>query len=258
MLVLDNSPSVTDWIAAGSGLATFLVALIALVFAAGQINESKIARRQVDEIERKKAEPSVVAYMEKAPSPYIIELVVKNFGPTPAYDVVVTSDTPIQRTGDNDRSVAEDVEIPDVIPFLAPGQEWRTIWDVAHTRSDHENLPDRHEVTVEFKGIDNVALSSRSVLDWGSLKSTRFMTTLGVHDLAKATKEMARTLKRATDIHGGLNIWVRSGEAKDQRQREWARKIDALNEQEKEDLKESFRDTSEDETGELQAKPIDE
>ncbi|MFL4472484.1 hypothetical protein ACIPVK_00595 [Paeniglutamicibacter sp. MACA_103] len=244
MILLEGPPSTTDWISAVATILTFGVALWALFYARGQVKESMEARRQLDDIEKKRSEPSVVAYMEPAASPFIQEIVIKNFGPTPAYDVKFVSDPPIQRTGDADRKVAEDVEIPEVIPYLAPGQEWRTIWDVSRDRSDNKDLADRHEVEVTFKGLEDVELKSRAVLDWAPLKTKRFMDTLSVHDLAKSVKEMNTRQKRWSETPGGLRVWVRSGDERDERLRNEARRLRELNQAQREELKKSLEDTS--------------
>ncbi|GAA3322690.1 hypothetical protein GCM10017711_07500 [Paeniglutamicibacter sulfureus] len=215
-----------------------------MFYARGQVSESKKARRQLDDIERKKSEPAVVAYMEPAASPFIQEIVIKNFGPTPAYDVKFVSDPAIQRTGDVNREEVDDVDIPAVIPFLAPGQEWRTIWDVSHERSKNKILADRHEVEVTFKGLEDVELRSRAILDWAPLKTKRFMDTLGVHDLAKAVKDMSTLQKKWSETPRGLQVWVRSGDEKDAKRRDAALRFRAINETQREELKRSFEDTS--------------
>lgn len=217
MIVIGGEPSVTDWIAAVSAIATFAVALWALFYAKRQIKEASESRKQVDAIEKKRAEPAVIAFMEPAASQIIQELVIKNYGQTPAYDVKLLSNPPIQRTADADRAKAEDVDIPEIIPYLAPGQEWRTIWDSGHERAQNTVLADRHEVTVTFKGIDDEELRSHAILDWGPLKSKRFMDTYGIHHLAKATREMNNRQKKWGPLSGGLNVWFRDGDAKDER-----------------------------------------
>ncbi|MBV1778725.1 hypothetical protein KRR55_06310 [Paeniglutamicibacter sp. ABSL32-1] len=244
MIVVQGPPSITDWISAAATVLTLGVAVWALFYARGQVSESKKARRQLDDIERKKSEPAVVAYMEPAASPFIQEIVIKNFGPTPAYDVRFISDPPIQRTGDTNRADVDNVDIPAVIPFLAPGQEWRTIWDVSHERSKNEKLADRHEVEVTFKGLDDVELRSRAILDWAPLKTKRFMDTLGVHDLAKAVKDMSTLQKKWSESPRGLQVWIRSGDEKDARRREEARRFRAINEAQREELKRTLEFTS--------------
>ena len=244
MIFIEGPPSITDWLSVAATVLTFGVALWALFYARRQVKEAKEARQQIDDIERKRSEPSVVVYMEPAASQYIQEIVIKNFGLTPAYDVKFVSNPPIQRTADNDRKAAEDVELPEVIPYLAPGQEWRTIWDVSRDRSVNEKLADRHEVEVTFKGLDDVELKSRAVLDWAPLKTKRFMDTLGVHDLAKAVKEMNTRQKKWNETPGGLRVWVRSGDERDQRLKEEALRFRALREEERAELKRTLEDTA--------------
>lgn len=224
MIVLGGEPSVTDWMTAIAAGLTFFVALVALIFAWGQIKEAEKTRKQVQEIEREKAQPMVVAFMENSSAVDIVqELVIRNFGQTPAYEVRFISDPPLTRTGSPNPSKIEEVPIPEVIPFLAPGQEWRTIWDVGHERNGIEELTDVHEVSISFQGIDGVGLESKSILDWKILKARHYVETYRIHDMAKATKNIAALLKKATETSGGIKVWTRSGEAKDQRAQEQAR-----------------------------------
>ncbi|WP_165693845.1 hypothetical protein, partial [Mycolicibacterium diernhoferi] len=84
------------------------------------------------------AQPNVVMYTELNPSSKrFLEIVIKNFGSTPAYNVKTVIDPPLKATPNNvSKGKLADVPIPE-FPILAPGQEWRTGWDFYLSRKRH-------------------------------------------------------------------------------------------------------------------------
>ncbi|NKG19808.1 hypothetical protein [Paeniglutamicibacter terrestris] len=221
----------TEWISVIIAGLTFLTAAIALGYAKSQITESKASRKQVDDIELKKAEPFVVAHMEQGAAAYVQDFVIKNYGQTPAYDVVVKSNPSLMRSASATGSEVELVAIPKIIPYLAPGQEWRTLWDVVHSRVKNPALTEAHDVTVSFKGTDGTDLKSTAILDWGLMKSKRFLQIYGMHDLAKAMRDINKRTKKWTDFDGEFGVLVRSGAKKDKKWRKEMMRLHALNEQ---------------------------
>lgn len=210
--VQDNGPSTTDWISAGSSALTLLIAVVAAGFAWGQLREASKARKQTKKLELEKSQPYVVMSMEESIGPEFIDLVLRNYGPTAAYNVKVELDPWPQRTHDG-----EIVQLPEVIPVMAPGQEWRTHWDEGRERIKSE-LPDKHVGKVTFLGVDKAMLSSDAILDWSIYKSKIWTVKHGIHDLTQAVQSMRDTQKKWNEsIHGGLKVFSRSGDAKDQR-----------------------------------------
>lgn len=213
--VNSDDPSPTDWLSAVSAVLTLAVAVWAALYAKGQLGEAKTAREQTKKLEQEKAQPYVVVYMEESISPEFIDLVIRNYGQTAAYDVTLNINPAPTRTQDD----AEVVELPEVIPVLAPGQEWRTHWDQATERYG-SSLPDRHEGTVTYWGrpadIYKEQLSSEVVLDWSIYKIRRRMVKYGLHDLAKATRDIRDAHWKWTEgPRGGLSVIARDGDARD-------------------------------------------
>lgn len=99
------------WIAIGT-LTTAAVALAAGVAAFWQVREMRRTREH-------ESRPYPVVFMELNDSNrHVVELVVKNFGRTCAYDVAIEFDPPLVRTAGSGRS--EPVGTFDRLPVLVP------------------------------------------------------------------------------------------------------------------------------------------
>lgn len=223
--IQDNGPSVTDWIGATASLLTFLIAAAALWIAWGQLQEAASARRQTKSLEREKSQPYVVAFLEEnAVGSHVIDLVVKNFGQTAGRNVRLAFDPALNRSDDNGGD--EPVVLPEVISFMAPGQEWRTVFDFARVRANREDLPMVYKGVVTYEGIDGEAQSSDVVIDLHPYKARLFTEVLGVHHMAKALQDIRDNQKRWTEFNS-LRVLARDGDAKDARDQQYRRERQA-------------------------------
>lgn len=218
-----NGPSVTDWIGALASLLTFLIAAFALWIAWGQLGEAASARRQAKKLEREKAQPYVVAYLEEnVVGAEILDLVIKNFGQTAGRNIRLSFDPILNRTDNNGGD--EPVELPEVISFLAPGQEWRTLFDFANVRVNRDDLPTMYKGTVTFEGIDGEEQSSDVVIDLDIYKSRIYTEILGIHHAARALRDISKNQKQWSESPHGIKVFSRDGDAKDARVVESARR----------------------------------
>jgi hypothetical protein len=170
---LHDHVSPEGWSAVGTW-AIAGVAAVAAFFALRQVREVRITRE-------KQAQPNVVAFAALNPevSQYL-DFVVTNYGQTPAYHVKlkfpVLTVTPYENlvTGEH----TTELYLPDEIAVLAPGQEWRTLWDSAIERAHHRTqnggrdlLGSRFEGTVKFQDSDGNSYTNRAILDWNSFRN---------------------------------------------------------------------------------------
>lgn len=130
MLELDAD----SW-AAWAQWATFAVAALAALYAKQQVDQARSTQDAV-------AQPNVVAYVDRNADDWqYIDFVIKNFGETPAYNIRVT--LPNLELVPYDNSVTGDtqttLDIPNHLVVLAPGQEWRTMWDSAIELAEHKS-----------------------------------------------------------------------------------------------------------------------
>jgi hypothetical protein len=208
--VNDNGPNAAEiWSAVGTWI-TLLVGGVALYFAKGQLNEASLAREQTKDLELEKSQPYVVLSMEESTGPDYIDLVLRNYGQTAAHNVRVILDPAPKRA-----YPAGDVKFPEVIPLLAPGQEWRTHWDAGSKRATAQ-LPQKHKGTVTYLGIKNAPQSIEVILDWSIYNSHASNVKRGLHDLAKAVMDIRDTHEGwDEEFSRGLAVHTRDGDAKD-------------------------------------------
>jgi hypothetical protein len=200
-------------VSAGSGawLAWAVWALLALgVFALIYISQQNRRNRRLAAEETR---PHVALFMEPhAADWHVIELVVRNFGKTPAYDISFTFPQPptvaeYENATDGYADVVE-LKLPQQLPTLAPGQEWRTVWDSALDRTElGEGIESRFPGTVtyydraekprgwKFWQPGRRPLETKVVLDWASLPPVQRIELMTSHDLAKREKQKLELLR---------------------------------------------------------------
>ncbi|MDT5185097.1 MAG: hypothetical protein QOI29_3255 [Mycobacterium sp.] len=184
------------WLAVAAGIA-------ALVYAWRQYQR---AREQTAEA----LQPNVAMFMEPSATDWhLVELVVKNFGRTPAYGIRFDFANP--PTVGKYESAYEDryiditqLNLPAEIPYLAPSQEWRIVWDSALDRKElGEAIASRFDGAVTYyaepktggRGKQTKQFRSTAVLDWATLHPVERLELLTTHDLARQEKQKLELLR---------------------------------------------------------------
>ena len=142
---------------------------------------------------------------------HLIELVVKNFGRTPAYGIRFEFANP--PTVGKYENAYEDryfdiapLNLPAEIPYLAPTQEWRIVWDSALDRRElGEAIASRFDGAVTYydqpkngraaKQTGRRQFRSTAVLDWATLHPVERLELLTTHDLARQEKQKLELLR---------------------------------------------------------------
>ncbi len=195
----------TAWLASAVW-ALLVLGVVALIFANQQIRRN---RRLATEETR----PHVGMFMEPhAADWHLIELVVRNFGKTSAYDVSFTFPHPptvaeYENATDRYADVVE-LQLPHQLPTLAPGQEWRTVWDSALDRAElGEGIESRFPGTLtyydraetprgwKFWQRRRSSFETKVVLDWDELPPVQRIELMTNHNLAKREKEKLELLR---------------------------------------------------------------
>ena len=195
------------WTALAAWLAV-VVGIAALLYAWRQYQR---ARQQTEEL----MQPNVAMFMEPSATDWhLIELVVKNFGRTPAYGIRFEFANP-PTVGKYESAAYEDryvdiapLNLPAEIPYLAPSQEWRIVWDSALDRRElGEAIASRFDGAVTYYDQPKNAKSgkapkqgrrqfrSTAVLDWATLHPVERLELLTTHDLARQEKQKLELLR---------------------------------------------------------------
>jgi hypothetical protein len=203
-----NNVGSAGWLAIAAWAAVAL-AVVVLFY----VNRQLKANRQLktDEIR-----PQVAMFMEPhAADWHVIELVVRNFGQTAAHDVRFQFVKPptVAVYEDHVDDAAPDVaelDLPSELPVLAPGQEWRTVWDSQLSR-DQLGGAIRSRFDGKLTYFDSPRpegdkrgsrfwnkrqeFESKVCLDWATLQPAQRLELMTTHDLAKREKQKLELLR---------------------------------------------------------------
>ncbi|WP_375425258.1 hypothetical protein [uncultured Friedmanniella sp.] len=207
-----NVLSPDQW-AAVEALATAFSAVItvfAVVFAVVQVLQARRLRRE-------QAQPFVVVDFESSPAwQNAIELVIQNTGTTVARDVHVMFDPPLESTEHHPGySIADSVLVKTGIPTMPPGKRISALFDISHERKK-SGLPLTYSATVTFKDFrGKVQTPLKYVLDLNFLFGLMRFTEYGVHDAARALREMQQTMAKWTSHFNNLRVYTVDQDARD-------------------------------------------
>ena len=201
-----------DWVSLGAAV----VAVLALIWTRAQARSARLqaesakeqvalAKRQTEiqeQLYRDQQQPYLwVDFRVDPVSYYLIDLVLKNEGPTVATNVRVTMDPPIERSSafTIEKSLLDLPGFANGFASIPPGREMR--WSLGtHVEIFEEGTFHRHTVTIAFDGpfgpaeplvyvLDYADAKAMALRDPGSLKS---MTEA----LTKGNRELMRVLGR--------------------------------------------------------------
>lgn len=203
------------WSALGQW-ATVLIGGGALWYARGQVNVARETRERV-------AQPEVVMYIDhNSVDWHHMDIVIKNFGQTPAYNVRVVGLPPLQVVPYENASTGERVTtlyVPNNIAVLAPGQEWRSAWESGIDIEEYDGeLPTNYVGTVRFDDkmiADKDSFENPISLDINMFKNMHRISTEKSKTVEKALYEISGALKEYKRQHGG--IWVYTVNGADER-----------------------------------------
>jgi hypothetical protein len=204
-----------QWSALGTCVGAF-VAIAAAVFAGWQVLELRSTRER-------QAQPNVVAFTRPNAKAYsFLDLVVANYGLTPAYHVRLNL-PPLTVSPDANGVAGRQItklHLPEEIAVLAPGQEWLTMWDAATARYSHRHeLGSRFTGFVTFQDSRNNSFHNPVILDWNTHFDTRYVGDSpdeSAKTIAAELTKVASVLKSYKAEHEG--IWVYPVPAEEERQ----------------------------------------
>ncbi|KAA0098828.1 hypothetical protein CIW49_13150 [Mycolicibacterium sp. P1-18] len=188
--------------------AALVLSIVVLIWANRQLTRNR-------QLATERVRPQVTMYMEPHASDWhVIELVVRNFGQTAAHDIRLDFvDHPTVAAYEDPRldgppEVAE-LDLPSELLYLAPGQEWRTVWDSAISRAElGGSIRDRFDGSLTYSDHARAGSKKKSGswgkrttfetkfrLDWGNLQPVQRIELMTTHDLAKREKQKLELLR---------------------------------------------------------------
>jgi hypothetical protein len=177
-------------------------------------------RRDAIDLDRARSQPYVVATFEPlAAAPHAMDLVIKNYGVTSATNVRFFCFPWPEKSGQYPGTAPTTVVVPQ-IPVLAPGQEWRVFWDDTRRRKKSD-LPKRHVGSVEYLGIDEAQLRTRTVMDWTAYQDRTWIEMRTIHDVGVAMRDIRGLMNKfgkSAVKSDGLKVLAYDGEAVDIRE----------------------------------------
>lgn len=198
------------------------------MYARGQVREARETRERV-------AQPEVVVFVDHHEVRHYMDLVIKNFGQTTAYNIRITlPDLEVARyKNENTGQKVMHLLFPRKIAVLAPGQEWRTVWDSAVRRENFKGqLQDQYGGIVEFDDKIN-GPGKRTYSNPIALDIRMFWNTMWIEQ--NKGKSVEKALYKISDTLAGYSresdgVWVYTETADVERQRrdaDWEARLDA-------------------------------
>lgn len=182
---------VENWIS----LSAAVIALVALFFTGLQVRSAQRQTRIQEQLYKDQQQPYVwIDFRPDEASWWLIDLVLKNEGPTVARNVRVVADPPIERV-----SEAKKVELQTLPGFkdgfasIPPGREMR--WTLGtHQDVLGDGSAKRHEVTISFDGPFGPVPSVKYVLDYADGKAMAFRERGSLKAISDALGRIATRL----------------------------------------------------------------
>lgn len=204
-------PDADTW-SAWAQVVTVGVAGWAALYARGQVREARETRERV-------AQPEVVVFVDHHQVRRYVDLVIKNFGQTTAYNIQITLPDLQVATYRNRHDGKEVTHLlyPKKIAVLAPGQEWRTVWDSAVRRENFKGvLTDQYGGTVQFDdkvdGPNKRTYSNPIALDIKMFWNTMWIEQTKGKSVQNALYDIAETLEGYKQEHDGIWVYTVPGE----------------------------------------------
>lgn len=186
--------------------AAVILGIVTLVFVSRHLKRNR-------ELKIEEMRPHVAMFMEPhAADWHVVELIVRNFGKTAAYDIEFSFLNPptvaqYENAHDGMVDIAE-LRLPGELPVLAPGQEWRTVWDSSLDRYElggsiewrfvgtltYHDRPDRKTGRRKLNDARR-SYKTNVVLDWDDLQPVQRVELMTNHDLAKREKQKLELLR---------------------------------------------------------------
>lgn len=141
--------------------------------------------------------PWVVLDFDTPVDPILVDLSVRNIGPTVARNVSFSFDPQLESTFDSDTRSRDPMRewtiIAHGIPTLPPNREYRMLFDKGPDRFE-ANLPNSYEVTIQYEGPTGEEYEDTQLLALSPMIRMESVNPKRIHDIGKELEEIRKTL----------------------------------------------------------------
>lgn len=193
--------SATGWTAYYTLLTAglLLVAIAAALYARNQVQIARAAQREA-------TRPYIIVTAEPSPIGWrVMDLVIRNIGQRPAYNVKVSlTPEPVRANETPGAPISEVRWLREPIPMLAPGQELRTFYDAMDERlnSGRSDLPTSHDYSVEYDEGTVAAKKGKpdhrdsGVVDLNAMAGAMQPDVYNIHHVASALRDIKKEVAK--------------------------------------------------------------
>lgn len=207
-----GSLTAADWQAVGS-VGTLMVAGVAALYARSQVRVAQAIRRD-------QSQPQVV--VDFSTHEDYVEIVIVNTGTTTAHNVKVEFSPPLKSTmTEGDPEFMSSKLLTDGIPTMPPGREYRLLFENGPKRYERTDLPRSYVAVAKFADRQKTAYSYTYILDFDMFFNYSQIAFYGVHEAAKALRQIETTVSTWSERSGGLAVVSRNGDEKDRANMRW-------------------------------------
>lgn len=180
-------------------LGLLLVAIAAALYARNQVQIARAAQKEA-------TRPYVIVTAEPSPIGWrVMDLVIRNIGQRPAYNVSVSlTPEPVRANETPGAPISEVRWLKEPIPMLAPGQVLRTFYDAMDERlnSGRTDLPSSHDYTVEYNEGPTASKKGEAdhrdvgVVDLNAMAGALQPDVYNIHHVASALRDIKKEVTK--------------------------------------------------------------
>lgn len=187
-----------------------LAAILAGIYAGKQVKISRAQNRDAKLAQLEASRPYIIVAIEPSrASQHLFDLVVRNIGKRPAFNVSVNLEPPPVRANETvGHEIANIKILTTPIAMIAPGQQLRAFYDSHIERSERDDLPISHQAQLRYFDSAHRSYEEDSVIDIEAMQGALFTKVYTIHDLGKSLEKIQKMLDKSSALgkRGHLNV----------------------------------------------------
>lgn len=181
-----------DWANRNQGILTLSFSAVVMAATVVYAVLTWVLVRETTKLRKAETEPNIAIYVvPEEKSPFILDMVLKNFGSGAAYDLRFRFDPPEYR---HNRIFIWDVALFNGLDYMAPGTQHRFLFGSAIELLG-EDEPKPFTVTVSYRGQLGIQRTESFTISVAHLHGMQVSSESTERDVAKALKQIASDLR---------------------------------------------------------------